>query len=47
MVAPSDMMDGRVSALRDALDQAGHQVQGNLVFSLLLVHQFEYWRWNS
>ena len=25
MVAPSDMMDGRVGAIRDALDAAGHQ----------------------
>ncbi len=25
MVAPSDMMDGRVSAIRDALDNAGHK----------------------
>ncbi|NNL84736.1 MAG: porphobilinogen synthase, partial [Myxococcales bacterium] len=25
IVAPSDMMDGRVAALRDALDEAGHQ----------------------
>lgn len=25
MVAPSDMMDGRVSAIRDALDNAGYK----------------------
>jgi len=25
VVAPSDMMDGRIGAIRDALDQAGHQ----------------------
>ena len=25
MVAPSDMMDGRIGAIRDALDDAGHQ----------------------
>lgn len=25
VIAPSDMMDGRIGAIRDALDQAGHQ----------------------
>jgi porphobilinogen synthase len=25
IIAPSDMMDGRIGAIRDALDQAGHQ----------------------
>ncbi len=33
-VAPSDMMDGRVGAIRDALDQAGYQSVGILAYSV-------------
>lgn len=33
IVAPSDMMDGRVSAIRAALDAAGHQGVGILAYS--------------
>ncbi len=29
MVAPSDMMDGRIGAIRDGLDHAGHQSTGH------------------
>lgn len=32
-VAPSDMMDGRVRAVRDALDAAGHQQVGVIAYS--------------
>lgn len=32
-VAPSDMMDGRVAAIRQALDQAGHGATGILAYS--------------
>jgi len=32
-VAPSDMMDGRVAAIRDALDAAGHTGTGILAYS--------------
>lgn len=32
-VAPSDMMDGRVGAIRSALDQAGHEQVGILAYS--------------
>lgn len=33
IVAPSDMMDGRVGAIRDALDRAGHQDVSILAYS--------------
>lgn len=33
IVAPSDMMDGRVKAIRAALEQAGHQRTGILAYS--------------
>ena len=33
MVAPSDMMDGRVGRIRDALDAAGHERVGILAYS--------------
>lgn len=33
LVAPSDMMDGRVAAIRDALDHAGHTDTGILAYS--------------
>lgn len=33
LVAPSDMMDGRVAAIRRALDAAGHQGAGILAYS--------------
>lgn len=33
LVAPSDMMDGRVGAIRKALDQAGYQSVGILAYS--------------
>lgn len=33
-VAPSDMMDGRVRAIRDALDASGHQRTGILAYSV-------------
>jgi len=33
-VAPSDMMDGRVGAIREALDRAGHQSTGILAYSI-------------
>jgi len=32
-VAPSDMMDGRIKAIRDALDRAGHNQVGLLAYS--------------
>jgi porphobilinogen synthase len=32
-VAPSDMMDGRIAAIRKALDEAGHQRTGILAYS--------------
>ena len=34
LVAPSDMMDGRVGALRDALDLAGHESTGLLSYAV-------------
>ncbi len=34
MVAPSDMMDGRVGYLRDALDDAGHEQVGILSYAV-------------
>ena len=34
LVAPSDMMDGRVGALRDALDDDGHQDTGILSYAV-------------
>jgi porphobilinogen synthase len=34
IVAPSDMMDGRVAAIRDALDASGHQTTGILSYSV-------------
>ena len=34
LVAPSDMMDGRVAAIRDALDQDGHQHVGILSYAV-------------
>ena len=33
VIAPSDMMDGRIGAIRDALDQAGHKDVQILAFS--------------
>jgi len=33
LVAPSDMMDGRVGAIREALDRAGHQGTGILAYT--------------
>ncbi|MEM7246080.1 MAG: porphobilinogen synthase [Acidobacteriota bacterium] len=33
LVAPSDMMDGRVGVIREALDEAGHQEVGILAYS--------------
>jgi porphobilinogen synthase len=33
MVAPSDMMDGRVAAIRDALDEAGHEETPIMAYS--------------
>ena len=33
MVAPSDMMDGRIGAIRDALEQAGHVNTGILAYA--------------
>ncbi|MCB1121177.1 MAG: porphobilinogen synthase [Verrucomicrobiae bacterium] len=33
LVAPSDMMDGRVGAIREALDEAGHTETGILAYS--------------
>ena len=33
VVAPSDMMDGRVAAIRDALDDAGHETTPILAYS--------------
>ena len=33
IIAPSDMMDGRVGAIRDALDRAGHQNAGILSYA--------------
>jgi len=34
MVAPSDMMDGRVAAIRDALDARGHETTGLMSYSV-------------
>lgn len=33
IIAPSDMMDGRVGAIRDALDNAGHQGVGIMAYT--------------
>ncbi len=33
MVAPSDMMDGRVAAIREALDESGHEETGILAYA--------------
>lgn len=33
MVAPSDMMDGRVGAIREALDEAGHELTPIMAYS--------------
>ncbi len=33
LVAPSDMMDGRIGAIREALDQAGHDQTGILAYA--------------
>ena len=33
VIAPSDMMDGRIGAIRDALDQAGHQDVGIMSYA--------------
>ena len=33
LVAPSDMMDGRVGAIRQALDQAGHEETGIMAYT--------------
>jgi porphobilinogen synthase len=34
LVAPSDMMDGRIGAIRDALDEEGHEQVGILAYSV-------------
>lgn len=39
-VAPSDMMDGRVGAIRRALDAAGHQRTGILAYSIKFASAF-------
>lgn len=39
-VAPSDMMDGRVGAIREALDAAGHQRTGILAYSVKFASAF-------
>ena len=33
LVAPSDMMDGRIGAIREALDEAGHKNTGIMAYS--------------
>ena len=40
VVAPSDMMDGRVAAIRDALDQAGHEETALLSYSTKFASAF-------
>ena len=40
VVAPSDMMDGRVAALRDALDEAGQEETANLSYSTKFASAF-------
>ncbi|MCH8474107.1 MAG: porphobilinogen synthase [Opitutales bacterium] len=40
MVAPSDMMDGRVAAIRQALDAAGHTKTGILAYSAKFASSF-------
>jgi porphobilinogen synthase len=40
VVAPSDMMDGRVAAIRDALDAAGHQGTAILSYSTKFASAF-------
>jgi porphobilinogen synthase len=40
IVAPSDMMDGRVGALRRALDEAGHQQTAILAYSVKYASAF-------
>jgi porphobilinogen synthase len=40
VVAPSDMMDGRVGALREALDGAGHEDVGILAYSAKYASSF-------
>ena len=40
LVAPSDMMDGRVGAIREALDGAGHQQVGILAYSAKYASSF-------
>ncbi len=40
MVAPSDMMDGRVAAIRKTLDRAGHQNVGILAYSAKYASSF-------
>ena len=40
MVAPSDMMDGRIGALRDALDGAGHELTRILAYSAKYASSF-------
>ena len=40
MVAPSDMMDGRVGAIRDALDSAGHEDVAIMAYSAKFASAF-------
>jgi porphobilinogen synthase len=40
LVAPSDMMDGRVGAIRRALDENGHQATGILAYSAKYASSF-------
>ena len=40
MVAPSDMMDGRVGFIRDALDEAGHEEVGILSYAVKYASAF-------
>lgn len=40
MVAPSDMMDGRVGAIRQAMDEAGHVETGILAYSAKFASAF-------
>lgn len=40
IVSPSDMMDGRVGAIRDALDEAGHEDVGILSYSAKYASSF-------
>jgi porphobilinogen synthase len=39
-VAPSDMMDGRVGAIREVLDEAGHEGTGILAYSAKFASAF-------